>query len=116
VSSECLQRNLFISFDFEYLGLAITIHSKRTLNGLKGLPWFLLETVMVQNSSIYDELEKYMNDNLSPQTHVYDGDTDDGDIAGFSQSPNFMLRILSTGRENTSSLASLPFFSGCKSH
>jgi hypothetical protein len=27
-----------------------------------------------------------------------------------------MLRILSTGRENTSSLASLPFFSGCKSH
>ena len=58
---------------------AITIHSKRTLNGLKGLPWFLLETIMVQNSSIYDELEKYMNDNLSPQTHVYDGDTDDGD-------------------------------------
>jgi hypothetical protein len=32
----------------------------------------LLETIMVQNSSIYDELEKYMNDNLSPQTHVYD--------------------------------------------
>lgn len=58
---------------------AITIHSKRTLNGLKGLPWFLLETIMVQNSSIYDELEKYMNDNLSPQTHVYDDDTDDGD-------------------------------------
>jgi hypothetical protein len=27
-----------------------------------------------------------------------------------------LLRILSTGRENTSSLASLPFFSGCKSH
>jgi hypothetical protein len=34
---------------------------------------------MVQNSSIYDELEKYMNDNSSPQTHVYDDDTDDGD-------------------------------------
>jgi hypothetical protein len=31
------------------------------------------------NSSIYDELEKYMNDNSSPQTHVYDDDTDDGD-------------------------------------
>ena len=57
----------------------ITIHSKRTLNGLKGLPWFLLETIMVQNSSIYDELEKYRNANLSPQTHVYDGDTDHGD-------------------------------------
>jgi hypothetical protein len=23
---------------------AITIHSKRTLNGLKGLPWFLLQS------------------------------------------------------------------------
>lgn len=68
---------------FEYLpdklkfAEAITIHSRRTLNGLKGLPWFLLETIMVQNSSIYDELEKYMNDNLSPQPHVYDDDPDD---------------------------------------
>jgi hypothetical protein len=67
---------------FEYLpdklkfSEAITI---RTLNGLKGLPWFLLETIMVQNSSIYDELEKYMNDNLPPQTPVYDDDTDDID-------------------------------------
>jgi hypothetical protein len=43
------------------------------------LTWFLLETIMVQKSSIYYELEKYMNDNLPPQTHVYDDDTDDGD-------------------------------------
>jgi hypothetical protein len=52
--------------------LHVYILAASTLNGLKGLPWFLLETIMVQNSSIYDELEKYMNDNSSPQTHVYD--------------------------------------------
>jgi hypothetical protein len=94
---------------------AITIHSKRTLNGLKGLPWFLLETVMVQNSSIYDELEKYMNDNLSPQTHVYDGDTDDGDDNDKEARGSCGSKI-GIASLHVYILAASACFSGCEQH
>jgi hypothetical protein len=65
INSSHLRNNFSFKHRYE-----VVIHSKSTLNGLKGLPWFLLETIMVQKSSIYYELDKYMNDKSFPQPDV----------------------------------------------